>query len=386
MKKYPHLHPLMISLDTAMLDGSYGNALERQEEYAAHLGGLTIIVLNTAINHRNRLKPYKKNTLHIIPTNSVSRWHTIIDGYRIGAHVIRAKPMPTINLISTQDAFISGLIGVLLKKKFDAPLNIQLHAADLISPHWQKYSLQNKLLTHLAKWVLPQADTLRYGSDQSLAELKKIIPSLTPRVFKAPVYVDAHYYRKAVSPKRSIKNVVTVGRLAWEKNQLQLIEAFGRLSEQNPSVHLIIVGGGTEEKNLKQKITELGLEGRITITGFVSKTQVRDCLHQADLFVLPSFSEGWGMAVVEAVAAGVPVVMTNVGCAGELIQNDKTGVIFDDSSAQGICDALTQALKHPEKMYAMAEEAQSLLNTTHAKNRLIDDWLRCLNETSKIKN
>lgn len=385
MKKYSDLHPLMISLDSAILTESYGNALERQTEYARHLGGLTIIVLNTLNNQSRPLKSITHQNLRVIPTNSVSRWHTIFDGYRIGSTILRSKQKVSINLITSQDAFISGLIGAMLKKKLRLPLNIQIHATDLVSPLWQKKSLQNRLLTLLSTWTLSQADSIRYGSNHSLESLKKMAPSLTSKTFKAPVYVDTSFYEKRVVNKSHIKNIVTVGRLDWAKNHVQLLEAFEKLTHHDSNLNLTIVGGGSQEKVLQQKISQLGLSKQASITGYASKSQVKQYLHAADLFVFPSFYEGWGMAVVEAVAAGVPVVMTNVGCAGELIVHDKTGVVFEDVSAQGIYDALSNAIAQPQKLYQMAETAQDTLKSNYQKETLITNFLECLHETASIK-
>ncbi len=386
MKKYSHLHLLMISLDSAMLDGSYGNALERQSEYARHIGALTIVVLNTLNNQSKPLNAITNKNLQIIPTNSKSRWHTVLDGYRISVALSQSKQGDPINLITSQDAFISGLIGVMLKKKLRIPLNIQIHATDLVSPVWQKRNLQNQLLTILSTWILPQADTIRYGSKHSLTALNALVPSLTAKTFKAPVYVDTSFFDKQVVNKSRITNIVTVGRLDWAKNHVQLLEAFEKLIHHDSDLHLTIVGGGSQEKALRQKISQLGLSKKVNITGFASKLQVKQHLHQSNLFVFPSFYEGWGMAVVEAAAAGVPVVMSNVGCAGELIVHDKTGVVFEGNSSEGIYQALFQALKRPQKLFDMAVAAQSKLKNNYQKETLITNFLECLHETAKCKN
>jgi glycosyltransferase involved in cell wall biosynthesis len=372
----------MISLDTAILTESYGNALERQTEYARHLGRLTILILNTLNNQSKPLDSIEQKNLRVIPTNSVSRWHTIIDGYRIGSATLRSKQNISINLITSQDAFISGLIGAVLKKKFQLPLSIQIHATDLVSSVWQQKSTQNKLLTFLSTLTLPQADTIRYGSDQSLMALQEMVPALTSKSFKAPVYVDTSFFDKKVIKKSTIKKIVTVGRLDWAKNHLQLLEAFDMLLADHPDLRLTIVGGGSQEHVLWQKTMQMGLSKQVSITGYASKDQVKQYLHDADLFVFPSFYEGWGMAVVEAVAAGVPVVMTNVGCAGELIVNNKTGVVFEDVSTQGIYAALSSAITNPQKLSIMAKAAQDILKNNYQKETLITNFLECLHETA----
>ncbi len=122
--------------------------------------------------------------------------------------------------------------------------------------------------------------------------------------------------------------LVSVGRLEKVKNHELLIKSFSKLEDK--TAKLVIVGDGRERENLEQLISQLNLENRVTITGFVSNPEYY--LSQAHLFVLPSFSEGFGIAVVEAMHQQVPCLCSNVGGIPEFITENKTGWLFNPNN------------------------------------------------------
>lgn len=131
--------------------------------------------------------------------------------------------------------------------------------------------------------------------------------------------------------ERNLSNeftIVTVGRLEIVKNQQLLINAFSKIN--NPSAKLIIVGDGRERNNLQKLINDLNLNNRVFITGFVSNPEFY--LSKAHLFVLPSLSEGFGIAAVEAMLLKVPCLCSNVGGIPEFINEDETGWLFNPNS------------------------------------------------------
>lgn len=111
--------------------------------------------------------------------------------------------------------------------------------------------------------------------------------------------------------------ILTVGRLDPIKNQAMLVRAFARLREQIPKAELHIAGEGPSRNELETLIRSLDLSDHVRLLGF--RDDVRELLAEADLFVLPSHSEGFGITLVEAMACEVPVLASKVGGAGEVI-------------------------------------------------------------------
>lgn len=119
--------------------------------------------------------------------------------------------------------------------------------------------------------------------------------------------------------------IICVGRLERVKNQKILIQAVSKSKHKN--LKLLLVGDGRERHNLEFQIKNLQLENQVTITGFVSNPEVY--LAQSDLFVLPSKSEGFGIAVLEAMQQGIPCLCTNVGGIPEFMDENTNGWLFN---------------------------------------------------------
>lgn len=128
-----------------------------------------------------------------------------------------------------------------------------------------------------------------------------------------------------------------VGRLAQEKGLLTLLDSLARVSpETRPA--LVLVGSGSLEDRLRARATDLGL--RVRFTGFLQREELALRYAAADMFVLPSRSEPWGLVVNEAMEFGLPLILSrNVGCAPVLLEEGRNGLAFaaDDPEALATC-------------------------------------------------
>lgn len=168
-----------------------------------------------------------------------------------------------------------------------------------------------------------------------LVSIKEIAPSKGVVIYN-PVSIPS-------TPKvlkEDCFTIVSVGRLEEVKNQELLIRAFSKIKSKN--ARLILVGEGRMREKLQATIQRLGLEDKVVLTGFSATPE--HFLAQANLFVLPSFSEGFGIAAVEAMLLGVPCLCSNVGGLPEIIENGKTGWLFDPTSEQELMDNLKAIL------------------------------------------
>lgn len=121
--------------------------------------------------------------------------------------------------------------------------------------------------------------------------------------------------------------VGTVGRLVAEKNQLPLIDAVADLRGSGADVHLMLVGDGPMREALEKRAEERGVGNAVTFTG--AQSDVRVALKSFDVFVLPSLSETFSNAALEALAMQVPVILTRTGGAGEMIEHGNEGYVVD---------------------------------------------------------
>jgi glycosyltransferase involved in cell wall biosynthesis len=131
--------------------------------------------------------------------------------------------------------------------------------------------------------------------------------------------------------------LVTVGRLVKEKNQESLIRAFLLFKREVKSSVLVIIGHGILDTQLQSLVVELGLGESVFFLG--ERRDVQTLIQKCDVFVLPSYTEGFGLVLLEAMQAGLPIVASNVGAIPEIL-GANCGVLFDPNSVDDIASKL----------------------------------------------
>ncbi|HNE14386.1 MAG TPA: TIGR03088 family PEP-CTERM/XrtA system glycosyltransferase [Rhodocyclaceae bacterium] len=141
----------------------------------------------------------------------------------------------------------------------------------------------------------------------------------------------------------------TVGRLQAVKDQLNLMRAFARMRQldatHSESVRLVLAGDGPLRGRIEDEIRTLGLNGRVWMAG--ERSDVPRMMSGFDLFVLPSQTEGISNTILEAMAAGLPVVATDVGGNGELVADGESGALVPPQDSQRLADKLLEYVRDP---------------------------------------
>lgn len=155
--------------------------------------------------------------------------------------------------------------------------------------------------------------------------------------------------RRALGIPSAAPLLGSVARLCAVKGQRELIEAASRLGED---VHVVLVGvdveqGGAYEALLRREAERLGVAERVVFAGY--RGDVDALLRSLDVFVLPSWTEGLPLVVLEAMAAGVPVVATSVGGTPELVVDGETGALVEPRDVDGLAAALRELLARPDR-------------------------------------
>jgi glycosyltransferase involved in cell wall biosynthesis len=140
---------------------------------------------------------------------------------------------------------------------------------------------------------------------------------------------------------------VCVGRLAPQKGQLILVEAFAEARREMGRGHLTLVGDGEMRGIIEERIAALGLADHVTITGWQTEAEVRDHLKQGRALALASFAEGLPVVIMEALAMERPVVATTIMGIPELVVSGENGWLAPAGSVPLLADAMTQALNTP---------------------------------------
>ena len=157
-------------------------------------------------------------------------------------------------------------------------------------------------------------------------------------------------------------NLLAIGRLYPEKDFSTLIDTMKIIHDQNPDVHLTIIGDGPEYKALKSKIASQNLQKAITLTGFIPQPQISDYYYQSSLFVMTSITEAFGLVLIEAMSHGVPcVAFSRASGARNLITKD-TGVLINHSTPETLAGSILDLLSHPDKLKQYQININSTIN------------------------
>jgi glycosyltransferase involved in cell wall biosynthesis len=158
-----------------------------------------------------------------------------------------------------------------------------------------------------------------------------------------PNAVDVEGAPRSRRAVRDRPRILSVGRLKAPKDFPTLVRALGDLRPD--SFEAVIVGDGPDRQLLEEEIHELGLEDRVSLAG--ERRDVPELLAGADVFVLPSRSEGHPVSVLEAMAAGIPVVASRVGGVPEQVSDGETGLLVEPGDPTELAAALRRLTADP---------------------------------------
>jgi glycosyltransferase involved in cell wall biosynthesis len=150
--------------------------------------------------------------------------------------------------------------------------------------------------------------------------------------------------------------IVSAGRLAEAKNFPLLIDAMALLRRRVPAARLFILGQGDQEPQLRKQIASLGLSDAVRLCGF--QRNPWKYIARADVFALTSRYEGFGNVLIEAMACGVPVVVTSSPGPLEIVRDNVDGVIVPEHTAAAVADALEAILTDDRRRASMAAAAK----------------------------
>lgn len=174
--------------------------------------------------------------------------------------------------------------------------------------------------------------------------------------------------------------VGTIAELTRNKGLVYLIRAAHRIRRQIPDTTLqfVIIGGGEEEKILREKIEKLNLTDMVSLTGFLP--DAGKLLSGFDIFVLPSIKEGLPYTIMDAFAAGVPVVATAVGGIPDLIEHKKTGILVKKKNHKHLAAGIKYLARSSERRAQIAACAQQTLVEQFPIERMIGATIQCYDQ------
>lgn len=238
-------------------------------------------------------------------------------GFFLGLAKMRKVP----DVVTAQDMEQSVLAWFYFKI-FGTPWQMQIHS-DIFSPQYFRQSLKNKIRVRLAEFLLPRASGIRVVSRKIKRSILQKYPALVERITVLPIFVDAEYIR-AYTIKTDLRKkypgrfiILMASRITKEKNILLAVEALRELTTHPKDPLLLVVGDGPELSRLKKASEGIVLERNIQFLPFTD--DIFSYYKTADLFLLTSNYEGYGMTLVEASIAGIKIISTDVGIASDIL-------------------------------------------------------------------
>jgi N-acetyl-alpha-D-glucosaminyl L-malate synthase BshA len=213
----------------------------------------------------------------------------------------------------------------------------------------------------ITRFLIDQSDAVTAVSDFLKRETIKVFGT-GESIEVIPNFVDARVFKpneesplKARFAPRGEKLLVHVSNFRKVKNVGVVVDVFNRVSGLLPS-RLLLVGDGPEMGDVRRQVTQAGLEDQVEFLGQVDNLE--DILPVADLLLLPSLHESFGLVALEAMACGVIPLVTNRGGAGEFIQDGLNGLLRDPLDVEGMVQASAKVLGNDQLRQEMAEEAR----------------------------
>ncbi len=183
-----------------------------------------------------------------------------------------------------------------------------------------------------------------------------VVPNGAP-VNESPVALPARTLRDELNLRADQPIVLVLSRMQANKGHRFLIDAAPAILAQFPQAHFVFAGLPDERAALEAYIDQLGLTQSFSTLGV--RGDVPQLLRQADVYVLPSLAEGFSLALVEAMAAGLPCIATRVGGASEIIRNGETGFLVPPANTEALAHAVIRALQlNTQERQHMSEAAR----------------------------
>jgi hypothetical protein len=171
--------------------------------------------------------------------------------------------------------------------------------------------------------------------------------------------------------------IVFAGALAPIKGVEYLIKAFKQVNDRHPQARLLIVGREDDQQyveGLKDLVKQLNIVNSVEFLGEVSQAELAVTFLQADIFALPSLSEGLGRVVFEAMATGLPVIGTRVGGVPDLIDHQKTGLLVESRDVDALSTSLLELIQQPEDAKAMGERGKEFAKTFFSSSSYLANY------------
>lgn len=178
------------------------------------------------------------------------------------------------------------------------------------------------------------------------------------------------------------QRLISVGRFSREKGFVDLIQVYKKIHEKEPDWKLCLVGDGAEKNKIVDLIYQYQLTDSVELYGYSSREKIDELLDKSSIYLMTSYTESFGIVLVEAMSHGVPcVAFSSAEGANDLIKNDVNGYLIDDRDFDKMSDQVISLIKSKSKRKKLGKEGRKL-SSQYTANQVKDDWIKLLKKRS----
>lgn len=267
---------------------------------------------------------------------------------------------------------------IALKHAYRIPLVATIHATEYGRHQGNLPGPMQKIIHQIEWWLTFESVRTICCSNYMRDEVVRIFELPPDKVTVIPNGIEyeifnvdpdrERIFRQFIHPDRRM--VFFVGRLVYEKGVQTVIEAMPMVLEEVPDLCFLVAGTGPHARALQAMVEELGLGEKIKMLGFVDSEVLVKFYKCADLTVVPSLYEPFGMVVLEAMVAGCPVIVADTGGLKEIVVHEETGLCFKPGNPQSLAQAMIRVLKDEKLAQRLTNDARRFIGEKYNWGRI----------------
>lgn len=335
----------------------------------------------------HRVHTYNVNTFNFVD------WVLQLN-FAIAEHCIKLiNEMGRFDVIHAHD-WIVAFAAKTIKYSFSIPIVSTIHATEY-GRNWGLYNDTQRYISSVEWWLTYESWRVIVNSEYMKNEVKQVFQISDDKLSVIPNGVDTRKFdgiEKDISFRRNFaldeeKIIFFVGRIVNEKGVHILIDAVPKVLSNYYNVKFVIAGKGNQMEYLKWKVSDMNISSKVHFTGYISDNDLLKLYKCADIAVFPSLYEPFGIVALEGMVANVPVVVSDTGGLGAIVEHEVDGMKAYTGNANSLADSIIAILNDPEKAEKMRKKAFEKVNEVYnwdiITGKIIDVYKKVYEESSE---
>lgn len=289
------------------------------------------------------------------------------------------------DIIHAHTVLPAGYAGMEVAKQYKKPLIVTVHGAD-----FQKTIFKNKRCVDVLKRVINFSKKTIVVSNKLKNIGQKELNIENHKIEVIPNGIDQESVFNGKSnlaeQHQGKKIILSISNLVKIKGIDFNLKAIKKLEKEYPNLIYFIIGRGEERKNLENIAKELKLENKVEFLGQLPHEKIMEYASICDIFSLPSWKEGFGIAYLEAMAQEKPVIACKGEGAEDFIYNKKNGILVEPKNVNDLSEAIKFLLSNPERAKEIAREAKNTVFERYTLNKVARQIVDLYNQNKHLKN